>query len=87
MPDDAKRVLREEGFSRVYAWEDSPNAQHSPHTHPTATAHIVLEGSIWVKIEGEEEWYSKGDRFDVPAKTGHEAKAGPNGCKYVIGEK
>jgi quercetin dioxygenase-like cupin family protein len=84
---EAKRMLREEGFSCVYTWEDSPNAQHAPHTHSTKTAHVVLQGSIWVKVDGREAWYSKGDRFDVPANTQHQAKAGPNGCKYVIGEK
>lgn len=84
---DAKRVLRKEGFSKVYVWEDGPNAQHPPHRHATETAHIVLKGSIWVKVNGEEAWYSKGDRFDVPADTEHQAKAGPSGCRYVIGEK
>ena len=79
--------LRAEGFSHTYVWQDGPGAYYPEHTHPTVTAHIVLDGEVTVTSEGETRTYKAGERFDVPAETIHSAKMGPKGCRYLIGEK
>ena len=79
--------LRAEGFGHTYVWQDGPGAHYPEHTHPTATAHIVLEGEVRVTSEGKTQTYRTGERFDVPAETTHSAKMGLNGCRYLIGEK
>ncbi len=79
--------LREEGFSGIFVHRDSPDAYYPDHTHTGITAHIVLEGEIIVTSEGQTLTYKTGDRFDVPAGEVHSAQIGPQGCRYMIGEK
>jgi len=79
--------LRAEGFRNVYIWQDGPNVFYPDHTHPRLTAHIILEGAMTATSEGKTETLGTGQRFDVPANTAHSAKMGPQGCRYLIGEK
>ena len=83
-----EQQLREEGFRRVYIWEDGPDAFYSDHTHPVDTAHIILEGEMTLTCGGSTITYVAGDRPpDVPAGAVHSARMGPRGCRYLIGEK
>jgi quercetin dioxygenase-like cupin family protein len=79
--------LKREGFGDTYVWEDRPNAFYPEHTHDSETAHIILSGEIALTIAGRTETYRAGSRCDVPARTLHSAKMGPNGCRYLIGER
>jgi mannose-6-phosphate isomerase-like protein (cupin superfamily) len=80
------KQLLEEGFDDVYVWEDGPNVYYPEHRHPGVSAHIILEGEMTVSLDGQERTYKPGERFDVPAKTIHTARMGPEGCKYLVGE-
>jgi len=79
--------LHSEGFPRTYVWQDGPGVHYPDHTHSTVTAHIILEGEMTVTSQGNTETYRAGDRFDVPANAVHSARMGPQGCRYLIGEK
>ncbi|HLI30265.1 MAG TPA: cupin domain-containing protein [Terriglobia bacterium] len=79
--------LREDGFTVTYVWEDGPNAFYPDHTHPSTTAHIILSGEMTVICEGNQQIVKEGERFDVPAHAVHSARMGPQGCRYLIGEK
>lgn len=79
--------LKGEGFSGIFVHRDSPDAFYPDHTHSGITAHIVLDGEITVTSEGQTKTYSSGERFDVPAGEIHSAQIGPQGCRYMIGEK
>ena len=81
------KQLREEGFAHTYVWQDGPNAHYPDHTHAEETAHIVLDGEMSLTVGGKTETYRSGDRCDVPAGTIHSAKMGPQGCRYLIGER
>ena len=78
--------LKEEGFERVYVWEDSPNAYHPNHTHSTETAHIIVKGAIDIVLYGKTYKLKEGDCLDVPANKVHSARVGKEGCRYIIGE-
>jgi quercetin dioxygenase-like cupin family protein len=83
-----EQQLRQEGFRRVYVWEDEPHASYGDHTHPVDTAHIILEGEMTLTCGGSTITYAAGERPpDVPAGAVHSARMGPRGCRYVIGEK
>lgn len=84
---ELEKQLREEGFTLIYTWQDHPKISYPDHTHPTITAHIILDGEMTVISEGKTNTYKAGERFDVPAETVHSAKIGARGCRYLIGEK
>ena len=79
--------LHGEGFKHTYVWEDGPNAKYPDHTHPTETAHIILDGEMTLTVNGQSVTCGIGERVDVPANEVHAARMGPQGCRYVIGEK
>jgi mannose-6-phosphate isomerase-like protein (cupin superfamily) len=81
------KKLREEGFCHTYVWQDGPNAHYPDHTHADETAHIVLSGELTLTMAGKTQTYRVGDRCDVPAGAVHSARMGPNGCRYLIGER
>lgn len=88
-PDEEalRQQLRSEGFKTTYVWQDAPDTFYADHTHPTETAHIILEGEITLVAQGKEQTYRRGERCDVPAGARHSARMGPTGCRYLIGER
>jgi quercetin dioxygenase-like cupin family protein len=82
-----EKQLDEEGFSNAYVWQDRPHAFYPEHTHPTETAHIILEGEMTLTMDGQTHTFRPGERCDVPPGTVHAARMGPAGCRYLIGEK
>ncbi|HUK31522.1 MAG TPA: cupin domain-containing protein [Candidatus Acidoferrum sp.] len=82
-----EKQLRGEGFAHTYVWQDGPPANYPDHTHPTETAHIILEGEMTLTSGGASQTYRVGERCDVPAGVVHSARMGPNGCLYLIGER
>jgi len=79
--------LKQEGFVHTYVWQDGPYAFYPEHTHEAETAHIILSGEMTLTMSGRTETYRVGERCDVPVGTVHAAKMGPQGCRYLIGER
>ena len=82
-----RKQLEAEGFSHTFVWQDGPGAFYSDHTHTGLTAHIILDGEMTLYTDGKSHTYRKGERCDVAAGAAHSAQMGPNGCKYLVGEK
>jgi hypothetical protein len=76
--------LRSEGFKTTYIWQDAPDTFYADHTHPTETAHIILDGEMTLTSEGKRQIYRRRERCDVPAGAVHSARMGPKGCRYLI---
>ena len=79
--------LHSDGFSHTYVWQDGPNAYYPDHTHVMETVHIILSGEMTVTQGGETLTFGVGERCDVPAGEIHSARMGPQGCRYLIGER
>jgi quercetin dioxygenase-like cupin family protein len=85
---ELERQLREEGCRHVYVSQDPPHASYPPHTHAVDTAHVILDGEMTLTCGGSTRTYTAGERPpDVPAGAVHAARMGPQGCRYLIGEK
>ncbi len=84
---ESRKQLSAEGFAHTYVWQDGPQAHYSDHTHAGLTAHIILDGEMTLTMGGKSQTYRAGERCDVPAGAVHSAKMGPNGCRYLVGEK
>ena len=81
------KQLEKEGFGRTYIWRDAPNVFYPEHTHAAETAHVILQGEMALTIDGQTRTYGIGERCNVPAGTSHSARMGPDGCRYLIGER
>jgi mannose-6-phosphate isomerase-like protein (cupin superfamily) len=82
-----ERQLHVEGFLHTYVWQDGPNVFYADHTHPSETAHIILDGEMTLTQGVATKTYAAGERCDVPAGAVHSARMGACGCRYLIGEK
>jgi quercetin dioxygenase-like cupin family protein len=80
-------LLQREGYDHTFVWEDRPNAYYPEHIHNTETAHIILSGQMTLTVYGRETTYLAGERCDVAAGAVHSARMGPEGCRYLIGER
>src|SRR5215469_1840734 len=79
--------LHREGFLQTFVWQDAPGTLYPEHTHTQETAHIILSGEMTLTMNGRTMTYRAGGRCDVPAGTVRSAKMGPQGCRYLIGER
>jgi quercetin dioxygenase-like cupin family protein len=84
---ELRKKLEAEGFAHTFVWQDGPGALYADHTHDGLTAHIILDGEMTLTMNGESQTYRTGDRCDVPAGAVHSAQMGPQGCRYIVGEK
>ena len=85
--DQARSTLASEGYVDINEWHDAPGVIYPPHKHDGSTAHVVVAGTLFVRIGEEEKEYRSGDRFDIPAHVMHSARMGSEGCTYIFGEK
>jgi mannose-6-phosphate isomerase-like protein (cupin superfamily) len=80
-------ALQREGFLHRYVWEDGPNTFYAEHVHNDETAHIIVNGELTLIMGHEARTYRAGDRCEVPAGAAHGVRMGPNGCRYLVGER
>jgi uncharacterized cupin superfamily protein len=64
------------------AWE--PNSVQEQHTHPFHARALVVEGEMWLTVEGQTRHLRPGDRFDLTAGTPHAERYGPQGATYWV---
>lgn len=81
---ELRTQLRSEGFKTTYVWQDAPNTFYADHTHPTETAHIILDGEMTLISESKKQTYCRRERCDVPAGALHSARMGPKGCAISL---
>lgn len=81
-----RRQLEGEGFD-VHLWRDPSDRTYAPHAHEHDESLWVVRGRIVFRIQGTEYPLEAGDRLMLPGGIVHEAKAGPQGATYLIGQR
>lgn len=84
--EEAKKKLKDLGYSRIYLWEDPPGTYYSWHTHSEDEVRLVLEGEITIGTEEGVYNLKEGDLLEVKAGTKHWART-EKGVKYLCGSK
>jgi cupin superfamily acireductone dioxygenase involved in methionine salvage len=62
--EEFEKLLKRQGFSRVYVWQDAACAFYPEHTHEALTAHIILDGDMTLSMRGRSKTYHAGERCD-----------------------
>jgi len=81
------KQLESESFANVYEWSDPPRTIYEEHEHQGQTTLWLTDGSIEMNVDGKVINLKAGDRYDVPPKTPHSAKVGPDGWIVIVGEE
>lgn len=66
----------------VRSWD--PNAEIPQHTHPFHARAVVVEGEMWLTVDGQTRHLLPGDRFELPAGKPHAERYGPQGAIYWV---
>lgn len=62
----------------------APNVSIGRHVHPGVESGYVIEGSAEMLIDGQPpRLLEAGDSYVIPARTVHDAKAGPEGARVI----
>lgn len=62
----------------------APNVAIGRHLHPGVESGYVIEGSAEMLVDGQPPRQVKaGDSYVIPARTVHDAKAGPGGARVI----
>jgi len=81
-----EEVLLEDGFD-PFAWVDEPGKSYGAHAHEHDESIWILRGSMQFRVGERLFDLGPGDRLMLPRGSQHEAKAGPDGCEYLVGQR
>lgn len=65
-----------------------PNVVIPDHRHPFDEVRMVISGTLFMNISGNQILLRAGDRIDIPANTRHSKSAqGPESCVCVVAQR
>jgi mannose-6-phosphate isomerase-like protein (cupin superfamily) len=76
---------RARGCQEVVARSWGADVVQDTHAHPFHARAVVVEGEMWLTVDGVTEHLGVGDRFDIPAGKPHAERYGPRGATYWVG--
>ena len=79
--------LKIEGYTKVYIHDAKPNENYLSHSHAWDTKLMILEGELEVNMDDKHSVLRKGDQIEIIRNKMHSGKAGPKGCRYIVGER
>lgn len=82
--ESAERAL---GCDEVIARAWEADTVQDTHTHPFRARALVVEGEMWLTVDGSTRHLLPGDRFDLPAGQPHAERYGPQGATYWVARR
>lgn len=75
------------GFDEVIERTWLPNTVLETHTHPFAVEAVVVQGDMWLAVNGKTQHLLPQDRFTLARDVPHEERYGPKGATYWVARK
>lgn len=79
--EEIEAALRQKGYVPTLDC-DQPGFVYKPHSHPETNIIVVLEGSMFVKVNDQQANIGPGDQVTFPGGATHSSQIGSNGCTY-----
>lgn len=77
----------EAGFDEVIERTWQPNTVLDTHTHPFAVDALVVQGEMWLTVNGQTQHLFPQDRFTLGRDVPHEERYGAKGATYWVARK
>lgn len=77
----------EAGFDEVIERTWQPNTVLDTHTHPFAVDALVVQGEMWLTVNGQTQHLLPQDRFTLARDVAHEERYGEQGATYWVARK
>lgn len=81
------RQARAEGFDEVIERHWEPDTVLATHTHPFAVKALVIQGQLWLGVNGQTRALQAGDRFELDRDIPHDERYGPEGATYWVARR
>ena len=79
-----RSIALAEGFDEVLERVWAPNTVIDEHTHPFAVKAKVVQGEMWLTVNGETQHLTPGDLFELERGVPHSERYGPQGATYWV---
>jgi len=76
-----------EGFDEVLERQWAPLTVVDTHTHPFAVKAIVVQGEMWLSIDGKTRHLQPGEYFTLDRGIAHAERYGSDGATYWVARK
>jgi len=78
---------RAAGFEAVLERHWPAGTVLDEHTHPFAVQAVVVQGEMWLTIDGLERHLRVGDRFELGCEVPHAERYGDQGATYWVARR
>lgn len=82
--EDFEAGERALGCSEVIARAWDPDVVQPEHTHPFGARALVVQGEMWLTVDGRTQHLRPGDRFELAAGKPHAERYGAEGATYWV---
>ena len=78
---------RAEGFEEVLERRWPPATVLETHTHPFAIKALVIDGDMWLTVDGVTRHLQRGDAFTLERDIPHDERYGDAGAAYWVARR
>lgn len=82
--EDFKSSSLAKGCSEVLVRDWTPNQLVDEHSHPFKADALIVEGEMWLIVNGQSQHLVVGDTFHLEPHVPHSEKYGPQGATYWV---
>lgn len=85
--DDFAADARAQGWDEVLERHWAPLTVLEPHVHPFDAKARVVQGEMWLTLDGRTRHLRPGDGFEVDRDVRHAERYGPEGATYWVARR
>lgn len=85
--DSFRREALARGFSEAVERRWEPDTVVDTHTHPFEASAPVVQGEMWLTVDGRTQHLLPGGRFALAAGVPHEERYGGEGATYWVARR
>ena len=85
--DTFSSQARGDGFTEVIERLWAPDTVLATHSHPFSARGLVVQGQMWLTVDGRTRALQRGDGFEVPQGVPHDERYGPEGATVWVARR
>lgn len=85
--DSFSRQAHAEGFDEVIERVWAPGTVLETHAHPFSAKALIVQGQLWLTVNGQTKALQKGDWFEVPQGVPHNERYGDEGATFWVARR
>ncbi|MEP7283278.1 MAG: cupin domain-containing protein [Rubrivivax sp.] len=82
-----ENLARRAGFDEVLERQWEANRVLETHAHPFAVTARVVQGEMWLTVDGHARHLHAGDTFELAADVPHAERYGPDGATFWVARR